>query len=55
MVVTIKEDSKTLECKETMNVYIEKLPVQNNHCGDQYMRLLKIHIFNKQNYFQQMF
>ena len=28
------------------------LPVRKNHFGDQYMKLLKIHILNKQNYFK---
>ena len=36
-----------------MNVDIEKLAVKNNHFGDQYMKLFKIHILKKQNYFQQ--
>ena len=32
---------------------MKTLPVKNNNFGDQYMKLLKIHIFKKQKYFQQ--
>ena len=44
MVVTIEEENKTLEYQETMNLDIENLPVQINHFGYQYMKLLMIHI-----------
>ena len=53
MVVTMKEQKKTLEYQETMNVYIETLPVKNNHFGYQYMKLLMIHILKQKNSFKQ--
>ena len=43
-VVTIEEDRKTLEYQETMNLDIENFPVQVKQIGDQYMKLLMIHI-----------
>ena len=55
MVVTMKYDRKNLEYQEKMNVDIEKIASKKNHLGDQYMKLLKIHILKKQDYFQQMF
>ena len=44
MAVTIEEENKTLEYQETMNLDIGNLPVQINHFGYQYMKLLMIHI-----------
>ena len=35
-----------------MNVDIENISSFKNYFGDQYMKLLKIHILKKQNYFQ---
>ena len=55
MVVTTKEENNTLEFQETMNVDIDNIASKKNHFGDQYMKLLKIHILKKQNYFQKLF
>ena len=52
MVVLIEEKQKTLEYQEKMNVDIENISSFKIYFGDQYMKLLKIHIFKKQNYFQ---
>ena len=49
----MKEEKKTLEYQETMNVDIENIASKDNHFGDQYMKLLKIRILKKENYFQQ--
>ena len=42
MVVTVKEEKKTLKYQEKMNVDIENISSKNNHFGDQYMKLLMI-------------
>ena len=34
---------------------LKTLPIKNNYFGDQYMKLLKMYILKKQNYFQQNF
>ena len=34
---------------------LKTLPVKNKHFGDQYVKLLKIHILKKQKYFQQKY
>ena len=52
MAVTMKENKKTLGYQETINVDIEKLPVKNNHFGDQYMKLVMIRFLKKQFFFQ---
>ena len=44
MVVTMKEENNNLKDIETMNVDIENIASKNNHFGDQYMKLLMIHI-----------
>ena len=49
MVVTIKEDKKTLEYKETMNVNIEK------KIGDKYMKLLIIRFLKETKLFPTAF
>ena len=43
-VVTIEEEKNNLEYKETMNLDKENFLVQVNQFGDQYMKLLMIHI-----------
>ena len=52
--VIMKEEKNTFKYQETINVDIESFPVKNNHFGDQYMKLLKIHILKKQNYFEKI-
>ena len=45
--VTIEEERNNLEYQETMNLNTEKLPVQVNKFGYQYMKLLMIHILKQ--------
>ena len=53
MVVTMKEDEKTLEYQETMNVYIENIASKKHSFWRPIYEIIDIHILKKQNYFQQ--
>ena len=45
MVVTMKEQKKTLEYQETINLDIENISsLKQDHFGDEYMKLLMVHI-----------
>ena len=43
----MKEYKNTLEYQETVNVDIENIASKKNHFGDQYMKLLMIHIMKQ--------
>ena len=44
MVVKMKEYKNYFKYHETINVDIENIASKNHHFGDQYMKLLMIHI-----------
>ena len=55
MLVTIEEEKKTFEYQETMNADVENIAIKKKNVGDQYTKLLIIHILRQQKYFNIIF